>query len=96
MLFIVTLTYVRPMSDIQAHLDSHREWLARYVRSGTILVAGPLASGAGGIVVAHADSRGTVDAMIREDSFHVHQLVEYDIQPFTAAMRSDTFPSVIA
>lgn len=96
MLFVVTLTYVRPMPEIQAHLETHRHWLAQYVASGHILAAGPLASGTGGIVIAHGEDQSELDAMIREDSFHVHQLVEYGIQAFSPAMRAQAFPSAWA
>ncbi|MCI3133629.1 YciI family protein [Phenylobacterium aquaticum] len=96
MLYAITLTYVRPKDEVQAHLDSHRQWLADEVTAGRILAAGPLESGAGGFILAFAQDRGEIDAMIRRDSFHVHGLATFDVQAFSAAIRAEAFPTVWA
>ena len=92
MLYAVTLHYRRPKADIEAHLDAHRDWLATHVRTGLILAAGPLDSGAGGLLLAHAPDRATLDAMLASDAFVIHDLVECEVRGFTPALRCADFP----
>lgn len=93
MLYLVTLTYVRPLAEVQAHLDTHRDWLVTYTRGGQILVAGPLEDRTGGFVLARSNSRDELDRMLALDSFAVHSLVEHQVRGFDAAMRAEAFPS---
>jgi uncharacterized protein YciI len=96
MLYVVTLTYIRSMDEIKAHLDSHREWLVEHVKTGKIIVAGPMEPATGGIVLAHCADREELDAMLQADSFYIHDLVEYDVRSFKAALRSASFAQVWA
>jgi uncharacterized protein YciI len=96
MLFLVTLTYIRPVEEVHAHLDTHRDWLGKYATNGQILVAGPLHSGDGGLVLAHCEDRSELDALLAQDSFYIHRLVEYDVQAMTPALRAWDFPQAWA
>ena len=92
MLYAITLTYARPKPEVEAHLDSHRQWLVDEIKAGRILAAGPLESGAGGFVLAFAEDRGEIDAMIRRDSFHRQGVATFDVQAFSAALRAAALP----
>lgn len=93
MLYLVTLNYLRPIAEVNAHLDTHRDWLIQHTRAGHILVAGPLEDRTGGFVLARCASRDDLDRMLALDPFVTHQLVELHIQGFDAALRSESFPS---
>jgi uncharacterized protein YciI len=93
MLYLVTLTYICPMEEVQAHLDTHRDWLATHTRGGQILVAGPLEDHSGGFVLARSGSRAELDRLLALDSYAVHQLVDYQVRGFDAALRSEAFPA---
>ncbi|MBB2713433.1 YciI family protein (plasmid) [Rhizobium sophoriradicis] len=95
MLYVVTLTYIRPMDDIKAHLDTHREWLAEHLKAGTIIAAGPMEPAVGGIVLAHCATREELDAMLKNDSFHRQNLVEYDIRCFKPALGAEAFAEAL-
>jgi len=92
MLYVVTLTYIRPKQEIQAHLDTHRDWLIEHAQAGHILAAGPLESEDGGLILAHCESRAELDDMLERDSFRIQQLVRCDVQAFTPALRAQAFP----
>jgi len=92
MLYIVILTYIRPIEEVHAHLDSHRDWLIEYSRSGNIVVAGPLEDRKGGAVLACCKNRAELDNILATDSFHIHGLVNYEVRAFSAALRSEAFP----
>jgi uncharacterized protein YciI len=93
MLYIVVLTYIRPVEEVHAHLDTHRDWLVEYAKKGGIIVAGPLEDRSGGALLACCKDRTELDGMLAKDSFHVHRLVEYQVKAFAGALRADAFPA---
>lgn len=96
MLYTVTLTYVRPLEEVDAHLDTHRAWLIKHAQAGRILVAGPLEPRTGGLLLAHCESRAELDAMLAEDSFKIHGVGDYDVRCFNPTMRAEGFPAAWA
>ncbi|KWO42452.1 hypothetical protein WT97_02150 [Burkholderia sp. MSMB1459WGS] len=92
MLFAIKLGYVRPVEEVQAHLDAHKGWLVRYVQAGNILFAGPLQQESGGFVLAYADHLRDIEKMIAEDPFHIHGLATFDIRCCEAGIRAADFP----
>lgn len=93
MLFSIKLTYVRPVEEINAHLDDHKRWLVKYIKAGNILFAGPLLQGHGGYIVGYADQLAEIQAMLAEDPFELHQLASFDIQSCEPAIRAGDFPA---
>jgi len=96
MLYIITLTYVRPIEEVNAHLQAHRQWLAEHCASGRILVAGPREDHRGGVVLAHGASRAEVDAILTQDPFVIHGLVGVSVESFEPALRADAFSATWA
>lgn len=92
MLFSITLSYIRPVEDVKEHLDAHKEWLVRYIKAGTIIVAGPLRQGNGGFILAHAEELSDIETMIADDPFDRHRLASFDIQACNPAIRAAGFP----
>ncbi|HEV2160558.1 YciI family protein [Bradyrhizobium sp.] len=92
MLYIVVLTYIRPVEEVHAHLDTHRNWLVEYAKRGSIIVAGPLEDSSGGALLACCKDSAELNGMPAKDSFHVHRLVDYQVNAFTGALRADAFP----
>jgi len=93
MLYFVILTYIRPIEDVQSHLDSHRDWLIEYSKKGNIIVAGPLEGRTGGAVLTCCQDRAELDDMLARDSFNVHRLVSYEVKTFSVALRAEAFPA---
>ena len=93
MLYAITLNYIRPVDEIESHLDTHRDWLIEHTRQGRILVAGPLEPRTGGFVLATCENRAELDAMLENDSFYVHKLVDYTVVAATPALRAGDFPA---
>ncbi|WP_284417830.1 MULTISPECIES: YciI family protein [unclassified Bradyrhizobium] len=96
MLYAVILKYVRPIEEVRAHLDTHRDWLVEHTKKGRILVAGPLDDNSGGAIISHCKDRAELDEMLASDSFTVHRLVDHEIRGFTGAMRAEAFSSTWA
>lgn len=96
MLYAITLRYARPKIEVEAQLEPHRRWLAAEIQANRILAAGPIDSGQGGFVLAFAERRDEIDAMIARDPFRVHGLATFDVAAFQPAVRSPAFPATWA
>lgn len=92
MLFIITLRYRHPPAELQEHLDAHRRWLATHMRAGRFIAAGPLEPKTGGLIVAHGDTRESIDALMADDPFVIHALVDVHVLACMPAMRHAEFP----
>jgi uncharacterized protein YciI len=93
MLFIVTLTYARPLEEVNKRLDAHRDWLVVNTRAGRICVAGPLEPRTGGLIVAHCADREELDRMMALDPFVTGGLVDVQVLGATPALRHADFPA---
>jgi uncharacterized protein YciI len=82
-MFVVTLTYVRPIEEIEAKTAEHRAWLDQHVQSGLLIATGPMVPRTGGVLIARGG--GTKDelaALLKDDPFQVHGLADYVIVEF--------------
>ena len=89
-MFIVSLTYVKKLSDVEAHLPDHVAYLERYYEQGIFLMSGRKEPRVGGVIVMQADSRKQVEGIISEDPFNVDvnvavpsTIADYEIIEFT-------------
>ena len=39
-IYIAILTYIRPLEEIDRHVEAHIEWLRRHYEDGTFLLSG--------------------------------------------------------
>lgn len=84
-MFVATLTYTGATEDIDARRPEHREWLDPHVASGLLLATGPMVPRTGGVLIVSSKiSRDDLEALLKEDPFSVHGLVDYAIVEFEA------------
>lgn len=68
----------------------HRAWFAKHFEAGTFVLLGPYQDREhAGIIIAQADSRAEIDAVLAEDVYHPQALADYEVREFTAAMAAD-------
>lgn len=78
-MYIVDLTYVAPLGDVDAQLDAHRAFLAARYAEGTFLASGPKVPRSGGVILARAASREALLEVLAGDPFRIHGLAEYTV-----------------
>ncbi len=83
-MYVIHLRYTRPLNEIDDALDAHRVFLDRYFAAGVFVMAGPKVPRDGGVIVASGIERERLDAILAEDPFAEHRLVQYDIVEFQA------------
>ena len=85
-MFILLLTYVKPLSEIDRLIPPHVEYLKKNYDAGKFLFSGRRVPRTGGVIIARADSRAEVEAIITEDPFLIEGVAEYEIVEFVPSM----------
>jgi uncharacterized protein YciI len=87
--FVIELTYKVELPEIDAHMKAHVAFLKKYYGAGNFLVSGRKIPRDGGIILAVGTSRAQIEAIVKEDPFHVHGLADFRIIEFRASQRAD-------
>ncbi|MGJ7490924.1 YciI family protein [Variovorax sp. ZT4R33] len=85
-MFIVTLTYVRPLEELDALMDDHVAWLKTHYASGLFIASGRQVPRKGGVILARSGDRAALEAVLAEDPFSRHGAARADIVEFTPSM----------
>jgi uncharacterized protein YciI len=94
-MFVIELVYKADLARIDAHMAAHVKFLKKYYAAGIFLVSGRKIPRDGGIIIAAAESRERIEAIVREDPFHQCGLADFRIIQFQASQRADDFPKRI-
>jgi uncharacterized protein YciI len=84
-MFIVSLTYVAPLEEIDAVLSEHVAFLENHYATGTFVASGRKVPRTGGIILAEAEDEAALRAVLAEDPFARRGLATYDIQEFVVS-----------
>ena len=89
-MFILSLTYLTPLDQVDAHIASHMAWVAGGYDSGAFLASGRKEPRSGGVILAHGD-RPQLEALVATDPFVIAGVARYDI---TEIVLSRTAPGL--
>ncbi|WP_165211220.1 YciI family protein [Streptococcus tangpeifui] len=91
-MFLITITIKAdqvPQDQADELLNKHRAWFKSEFDAGNFKIVGPLKDrGMAGIVIAKADSRDDLDAMIAKDAYYP-DYATYDVAEFKANLVAD-------
>lgn len=87
-MFIISLTYQKPLEEIDAHLSKHVEFLKSHYAKGIFLASGRKNPRTGGIILTLASNKAEIEAIIALDPFYIHGVAQYEITEFIASMTS--------
>ena len=68
-MFVLLLTYVKPLAEVDALMRDHMAWLNEHYDAGRFLVSGRRIPRTGGVIVARGDDRGAIEALAASDPF---------------------------
>ncbi len=85
-MFLILLNYKKPLSDVDRFVAEHRAFLERHYAAGHFLLSGRKEPRTGGVILAQADSRSDVEAIIRQDPFHREGIAEYTLVEFLPSL----------
>ncbi len=94
-MFIVQLTYITPISEVDKYLRAHREFLDYYYKQGLLIASGPLKPRTGGIIIAATSNREYLESIFKEDPYYLAEIAEYQFIEFTPVMHRDELKELI-
>ena len=95
-MYVVELTYIKPLEEIDVQLEAHRAYLARHYASETFLASGPKNPRDGGVILVSGKiSRQSLEAILEEDPFKSYQLAKYDITEFNPVKFNPALEGII-
>ena len=81
-MFVVLLTYTRPMEVIDGLLAEHVRFLDAHYATGMFLASGRRVPRTGGVILARASSREALLAILAQDPFWRERAATYEIVEF--------------
>ena len=91
-MFVVELIYKADLAQIDARMRAHMAFLKKHYASGQFLISGRKIPRDGGVILALANSREELEAIMREDPFCKHGLAEFRVIEFRASQRATDIP----
>jgi uncharacterized protein YciI len=83
--FVVTLTYVADLAEIDAAMPRHMAYLRRQYEEGIFLVSGRQVPRVGGVIIATGLERADLEERVAQDPFVAEGLAEASIVEFNAS-----------
>ena len=84
-MFVVNLTYKKPLEEVDKFLSEHRIFLDKYYASKNIVVSGRKNPKIGGVILCRFDSLDEVNQMIKEDAYYKNDVANYEVIEFEAS-----------
>jgi uncharacterized protein YciI len=85
-MFVVTLTYLKPLDEVDALMPQHVAWLKRHYAEGLFIASGRRVPRVGGVILARSGDIAAVEQAMAEDPFVVHGAARFDLMEFTPSM----------
>jgi uncharacterized protein YciI len=84
-MYIVTLTYLKPVEEIDALMAGHVAWLDRHYASGLFVASGRRVPRTGGVILARSGDAAALEAALAEDPFAVHGAARCEVVEFACS-----------
>jgi uncharacterized protein YciI len=94
-MFVVLLTYTKPIEAVDALLPAHREFLRHMYHSGLFLLSGRKEPRDGGVILANAESAEVLQTALAQDPFQTHGVASYQVIQFIPTMAAPALQSLV-
>lgn len=88
MFHVLTLTYLKPLDEVDTVRPAHVEWIKKEIADGRILLAGRQESEAGGVLITGDIDTEAADQLIAADPYTAAGVAGYERIGFNAALRA--------
>lgn len=82
-MFILSLTYTKPIELIDKLRPAHLEFLKQYYEKGIFVLSGRKTPLTGGIIMAKDTTRAELEEIIKQDPFYTEQVATFEIIEFS-------------
>jgi uncharacterized protein YciI len=85
--FVLLLTYTKPLDEVDALMRKHMAWLNQQYAAGRFLVSGRRIPRTGGVIVALGDDREEIEAIAASDPFVTGGVATVEVIQFRASQK---------
>jgi len=94
-MFILLLTYTKPLDEVDALMRDHMAWLDEQYAAGHFLVSGRRIPRTGGVIVARGDDREAMEALAATDPFVSGGVATCELVQFRASQRGSELDALL-
>ncbi|MCS3409070.1 YciI family protein [Serratia sp. AKBS12] len=91
-MFIVSLTYHRPIEEVDSLLDGHIIWLKKYFAQGDFIAAGRKTPRTGGVILVKNMERSQLEHILAQDPFTA--VADYDVTEMAVTTTGSGFDAL--
>jgi len=84
-MFVLLLSYTRPLAEVDAVMRDHVRWLDEHYDAGRFVVSGRQIPRTGGVIVARGDDREEIERIAASDPFVREGVATCEIVQFRAS-----------
>ncbi|NVK38153.1 MAG: YciI family protein [Gammaproteobacteria bacterium] len=93
-MFVVSLTYKVDLTEVDKHISDHVAYLEKYYGEGNFIASGRKVPRTGGVILAQAESREKLNAILQEDPFYKADVATYEVTEFVPSKVGQDFESL--
>lgn len=90
-MFVLLLSYVKPLEEVDALMRAHMAWLDEHYDAGRFVVSGRQVPRTGGVILARGDDRDEIERIAASDPFVTGGVATCAVIQFRASQRADGF-----
>ncbi|CAN5288234.1 YciI family protein [soil metagenome] len=94
-MFIVILTYIKPLDIVDQHVTEHRAFLEQGYQQNCFIASGPQNPRVGGILISQLSDRQQLEQLLKNDPYQIHGIAEYQIIEFNPVKYHKDFAGFI-
>ena len=94
-MFVLLLTYVKPLAEVDALMRPHVAWLEEQYAAGHFLVSGRQIPRTGGVIVARGDDRAEIEALAASDPFVSGGVATCEVVQFSPSQTAPGFDALL-
>lgn len=87
-MYVLILHYKKPLAEVEANLQAHRDYLAGYYAKDKLLASGPQNPRTGGLVLGEFENEAELKEFIANDPFTKTGVGEYQPIEFNPVLTS--------
>ncbi|PLY05802.1 MAG: GTP cyclohydrolase [Arcobacter sp.] len=90
-MFIINITYIKPLDEVDCHFEEHIEYLKEQYNKGNFIASGRKIPRDGGVILSKLNSKEKLQEVLKLDPFNNAGVANYEIIEFVPSMTSNEF-----
>jgi uncharacterized protein YciI len=94
-MFVLLLTYIKPLPEVDALMRTHMAWLNEQYANGRFIVSGRRIPRTGGVILARGDDLAEIEALAATDPFVTGGVATCEVIEFRASQTAPGFDALL-